>query len=445
MTAFEVPGQRVALVSGADLTIAKRYKALVVNSSGEVVIAGANAVICGVNQREAKLKEAASVMINGVTFGYLGAAVATGANVSTDANGDFITAVAGPIVGVCVFGGASGALGSILLKERRGTQMPQRSQTHIDAALTNLSVAYMQSADNFIADKVFPKVPVQKQSDRYFAYLKEDWFRDEARERAAGSESAGGDYEIDNTPSYFCKKYAYHKDVTEDDRVNSDSPLAPDQDASDFVSQKLLLRRELAWATSYFKAGVWGNELTGGASNDATHLVKWSTSTSTPVVDVDEAKTTIGSTTGYTPNIMVVGPYVFDALKNHPEILDRIKYTQRGIVTTDLLAMLFGVDQFLVAKAVINTASKGAVANTNYLFGSHALLAYAPPRPALKTPSAGYIFTWTGLMGAGSYGNRIVRLPMDQLGLGTERIEGEMAFDMKVVGTDLGFFFNTIV
>ena len=119
--------------------------------------------------------------------------------------------------------------------------MPNRRQSHIDSALTNISVAYMQDSSNFIADKVFPVVPVQKQSDRYFIYKKEDWFRDEAKDRVRGAESAGGDYDIDNTPSYYCNTKAYHKDVTEEDRANSDSPLTPDTDASDFVSQKLLL------------------------------------------------------------------------------------------------------------------------------------------------------------------------------------------------------------
>lgn len=74
--------------------------------------------------------------------------------------------------------------------------MPKAQNIHIDRALTNLSVAYMQSADVFIAGKVFPIVPVQKQSDLFFIYEKEDFFRDEATERAAGTESAGGDYEI---------------------------------------------------------------------------------------------------------------------------------------------------------------------------------------------------------------------------------------------------------
>ena len=68
---------------------------------------------------------------------------------------------------------------------------PGRNSTHIDRALTNISVAYMQSADTFIADKVFPMIPVQKQSDTYFEYDKESFFRDDARERAKGTESAG--------------------------------------------------------------------------------------------------------------------------------------------------------------------------------------------------------------------------------------------------------------
>ena len=33
---------------------------------------------------------------------------------------------------------------------------------HIDAPLTNLTVAFVQDATGFIADKVFPRVPVDK-------------------------------------------------------------------------------------------------------------------------------------------------------------------------------------------------------------------------------------------------------------------------------------------
>jgi hypothetical protein len=324
--------------------------------------------------------------------------------------------------------------------------MPTPQQVHIDQALTNLSVAYIQKEDSFVADKVFPIVPVQKQSDRYFVYKREDFFRDEAQERAAGTESAGGDYGIDNTPSYFARKWAYHKDVTEDERTNADSPLAPDQDATEFVSAKLLLKRETEWAKNYFTSGVWGHEAEGVSQNPSdSQILQWDNADSVPIDDISNAKVQIAQTTGYDPNVLVLGYPVFNALKNHPTILDRIKYTERGIVTADLLAALFEVDKVVVAKAVKNTAPRGASEANEFILGKNALLAYAAPNPGLRQPSAGYIFAWTGLEGAGSYGNRIVRIPMPWLGIGTERIEGEMAFDAKVVGADLGFFFSQVV
>jgi len=323
--------------------------------------------------------------------------------------------------------------------------MPNRAQTHIDHALTNFSVAYMQDETKYIADKVFPQIPVTQQSNRYFVYEKADWFRDEAQERAPATESAGGDYTIDNTPTYFCTKYAYHKDVTEEDRVNTDQPINADQDAVEFTASKLLLRREILWAVKYFNTGIWGTEYAGAAVADPTHVLYWNNPLSTPIEDIRKARTDMSELTGYKPNTLTLGARVYDALCDHPDILDRIKYTQRGIITADMLAAMFEMDKVLVADAIKNTAGKGLTASMSFIFGKHALLSYAPKRPALKMPSAGYTFAWTGLLGAGAYGNRMRRIPMPILGEGVERIEGEMAFDQKLVASDMGCFFYSVV
>ena len=323
--------------------------------------------------------------------------------------------------------------------------MPTMQNAHIDRALTNTSVAYMQDANAFIADKVFPIVKVKRQSDVFFIYNKGDFMRDEAKVRGAASESAGGDYGVEASDPYYCRKHAFHKDVTPEERANYDEPLDADTDASDFVTQKMLIRREMEWATKFFKAGVWGKEIAGGAAVAEGTVVYWDEATSDPIGDITSAAVTMASETSYKPNTLVLSPFVFNALKNHEDILDRIKYTQKGIVTADLLATLFEIEHVYVAWAVVNSASKGAEDNVGFIMGKHALLCYAAPAPALKKPSAGYIFAWTGLEGSGAYGNRIVRLPMDMLGLGTERIEGEIAFDAKQVCADLGVFFKDIV
>ena len=61
---------------------------------------------------------------------------------------------------------------------------PSQSDLHINAPLTNVSIAYLQNSSAYIADKVFPRVPVAKQSDLYIKYSKSDWRRTDAQKRA---------------------------------------------------------------------------------------------------------------------------------------------------------------------------------------------------------------------------------------------------------------------
>ena len=66
---------------------------------------------------------------------------------------------------------------------------PSQSDLHINQPLTNVSIAYLQNSSAYIADKVFPRVPVAKQSDLYIKYSKSDWRRTHAPQRAPGPET----------------------------------------------------------------------------------------------------------------------------------------------------------------------------------------------------------------------------------------------------------------
>lgn len=327
---------------------------------------------------------------------------------------------------------------------------PYSSQIHVDSPLTNMSVAYMQDQKNFIADQVFPIVPVQKKSDRYFIYNKGDFFRDEAEERAAGTESAGGGYDIDNTPSYFARRYAYHKDVTDEDRDNADTPLKPDEDAMQFITQKMLLRREAVFVNNYLTPGKWDTNVGGVTSGETagTSFRKWSDpSASNPGRDVRYLKSIVLGKTGFEPNILTISYDIYSALLDNPAIKDNIKYVM--VANPDkvsaILAQYFDVEKVVVAKSVVNSAAKGAADSINFAISNRALLSYAAPNPGIKVPSAGYIFAWTGLMGSGAYGNRLYKIPAPLRGIDTVRVEGEMFFDSKVVGTDLGAYLSDVI
>ena len=324
--------------------------------------------------------------------------------------------------------------------------MPQPSinSVHVDAILTNISIAYLQNQDNFIADKVFPVIPVDKKSDKFFTYTKNDWFRDEAQRRAGGTESAGGGYGL-STGSYSADVFAFHKDVDDQTLANADAPINPLREATEFVTRRLMLRKEIQWNTDFFTSSIWGNDYAGVAGAPGANQVKqWSDyAASDPIDDIEDAKAGILSTTGMEPNTLVLGYDVFRALKNHPDIVDRIKYTSAQTVTSDMLAAMFDIPRVIVSKGVKATNNEGATAAYTFTSGKKALRCYVAPTPGLLTPSAGYSFSWTGV--SGGIGSTVGVSSFRMESLKADRIEGEMAFDNKVIASDLGWFWDTVV
>lgn len=329
---------------------------------------------------------------------------------------------------------------------------PTVSQVHTAKPLTNIAVAYMQDNDSYIADKIFPIVPVEFQSDLYYKWNKDDFFRDEAQQRADGEESAGSGADL-TTDSYSCKVYALHKDIGDQMRRNADPAVDVETAMSEFLMQKLLIKRDRLFASSYLATGKWATDITGtAATSDATHTIQWSDdANSDPFTDISNGQTVILQNTGQEANVLVLGWPVYQALRKHPLVIDRVKFTMQADaknITPELLAAAFDVDRVVVAKATYNASNKGNATPTySFAVGKVALLCHAAPAPGLMIPSAGYIFGWAGLEGTNSLGISSWSEPVPNRGKpgSTVRVEAEMAFDMKLVGSDLGYFFTSIV
>ena len=337
---------------------------------------------------------------------------------------------------------------------------PSRGDVHINQPLNNISIAYAQKEENFIATRVFPTVPVVKQADAYYVYDRGSFNSDEMVERKPGTETAGGAYEIDSE-TYFARVYGYHKDIAEQVKANEDGPLNSERDTVHFVTRKGLIFREVNWASKYFKTGLWHFEIQGvsvasdataAAAFDATHdtnnkRLKWSDPASTPIEDIRAMCTQVLEETGYEPNVLTLNKRVYDILQDHPDIIARINRGQTpggpAKTTKAALAELFEVEEILVMKAIQNTANAGQDAVHRFIGGNHALLSYRPQSAGLLVPSAGYTFAWTGMMGMSAMGGRIKRFWLDALS--STRVEHELSFDQKIIGVELGVFFKDIV
>lgn len=263
---------------------------------------------------------------------------------------------------------------------------PTYQQIHIDVALTNISVAY--TPGDFIAADVFPNIPVNNISNRYFIYTKADWLRREAQVRAPGTRAARGDYGM-STGQYVCVERAIAKGVPDEMVSNADAPLKPMEDATKWCTNQIMLELEADVSSKAFGSG-W--------SSSATPSVVWSNPSSTPLEDVETGMNTVVGTIGKNANVAVMGRGLWRYVKNHPDLVERIKYTagpnSPAIVTVNAVAALFGVDKLLIGIAINDTAQEGATSSLSYVWGNHCLLAYVTGAASLLEPTAGYIFSY---------------------------------------------------
>ena len=329
---------------------------------------------------------------------------------------------------------------------------PTRGDMHVKAPLTNFSQMYMLKAEMFVAARAFPNTPVSKQANLYTVYNKGDFLRDEAEERSRVTESAGSGYRKSRDP-YYCPVYAFHHDIADEDRVNDDAiPINIERSATDFITQKLLIRRERVFSNAFMGTGKWSTDVTGvsGAAG-ANQIQFWSEAGSDPIEQVASASTMIHEMSGYRPNKMIISRKGWDALKNNDAILSRIMggatTSLPALVKKQLIAAEFEVDEILVMDAVFNDkladATDPNADDIKFIGGKDALLYYAPNTVSPAEPTAGSQFSWTGMFGSSTNGSR-VRMFRHELH-NADRVEGDMAFDYKIVSPDLGYFFSGTV
>ena len=263
------------------------------------------------------------------------------------------------------------------------------SQVHLDVPLTNLTIAYAQEMTNFVADKVFGTVSVDKQSNKFYKYDREGLRHGDVKLLAPRTEVNRVGMSLSND-NYFAEVRGIGMDFDEQELANEDTMLEFRSQGANVLMEKVLIDREVRWADTFFKAGVWGTE--------TTPANLWSDYTlSTPIVDVTNARRAMQlKSGGYKPNVMVVGKAVRDILVNHPDILARLNggatVANTALITDAKLAEIFEVEQFLVMEAVYNDAKEGLADNIDFIGGKHAMLAYKPSSMGLKTPASGAIF-----------------------------------------------------
>lgn len=257
--------------------------------------------------------------------------------------------------------------------------MPTIGQVKRDKLLGNLSAKYRNI--DFIADKVFPFIPVKLDSDLYRVYDRD--FRTYNSERAMGAESNVADFNV-SSASYVLKRKSLKEYIPDPLKENYEiGDLLGD--ATEDLTDKIL--REFERETmNLFTTTSWSQN----ASLAAAALWSANTTVSNPILPVDTGTSAILKNSGMRPTVGMLNHDAFEVLKNHVSILDRVKYTSAEVSET-MIAGLFGLQELLIARAARDTSEEGATSSISYMLDDVFWLG-VKGKPGLKYNGAGATF-----------------------------------------------------
>lgn len=272
------------------------------------------------------------------------------------------------------------------------------------AYLTDYSYALASDDAAFVAGIAASHIPVTQEAGKFNVYPPGYFWRDEAKVRPLGGRPVQVSYAIEDG-NYSAEEWALEHVLDDRTRRNSRNQANLDKNAVRLLTGKQLIRADRLWVEKFFAAGKWGMEVTGVAgAPGANQFLSWNDAASTPISDIEDYKELIRAATGMEPNTLILGANVRKSLKNHPEFIERLKYTSTGAVNNETLSNMFEIENVRVARALYNQADErmpGDPLGEDLVYiadKNAALLAYIDPNPTLDSPTAIASFDWDGLV-----------------------------------------------
>jgi len=261
---------------------------------------------------------------------------------------------------------------------------------HIDVVLTGLSVGLTNLG--FVGDVLFPTVRVRKQSDLYYVFGdRSAWAREALDYRAPGAEANEIPGLQLSTDTYFAQEHALQIGIPDEEVENVDSPLSPFADGTELVTSRLLMGRE--FAIQAFVRDL--NNYPAGMKVTLAGVNQWNDyANSNPISDIKTGRRAMHAQIFREPNLAVIPYQVMSQLEDHPDFIERIKYSQAGVLTMDIIATMIGIPRVIVPGLGVNSANIGQTASIGYLWGKDVVLAWVPDRAGLRLPAFGYEFVW---------------------------------------------------
>ena len=308
----------------------------------------------------------------------------------------------------------------------------------IDPVLS--SIARQYKADGFVYDQLAPSISVAARSGQYptfSGFFGDDSDADSLQpvDDRAPTPEVSFDW---STDTYLAQDFRLKATITPTERSQAQAigdPLHLDRSKLDHLLTRMAIRREVRLAAALRATGN-GGQLTGGSASPSN---KWGVDAATIEADVTTGALAVRAKIGFPTNVMAMDWKVAVTVAQQQDIRELIKYTVPGerILAGgyELPPVLFGHSP-LIARAIRNTAKKGATESLSPVWDDHVRLLYVAPNAAWGIPSTAYAFR-APVNGANGQTQVVDRWNSDDPPV--ENIRAWEAVDEKVCGPDGGY------
>ena len=265
------------------------------------------------------------------------------------------------------------------------------SDVRVDQRLSNVLMAYTNQ--QYIAGQIFPTIFTDIRTG-LIPVLGTSHFRIYDTRRALYDESSHRmQFEISTDLTYKIQDFDLDQYLPDQLLEEQKKPFNLRRDAGFSIMQAMMLERENALAALFTSTAIITNNTTLSGTDQWTDKVN-----SDPSDDVETGRTTIFNAIGREANSIYMNRTVFNALKYHPQFLNRVtgieKLTPSQVI--NLIKDLWEVENVFVGKNIKVNSNEGQTVTKTQVWGDDVVLFYRAPRASLYEPSFGYNFMIKG-------------------------------------------------
>lgn len=259
--------------------------------------------------------------------------------------------------------------------------MSASANLRVDSILTQHTEMLRNKPNAYIADRVLPVAPVNNATGSFYRVTNGFGFSTNGyAKRTAGARFPNITVDVTKVTAYTLAESGVETAVDDIQRDIAGEELFDLQLAgTERCWADAMIARELDCASTVFSTATFASYTAAlSAAN------QWSDDNSDIIGKIAEITDTVTQNCGHSgPELtLVVGGAVWQKMKRHPQLIDRMKYTSaNGVLTTVQVASLLDVKEILVGRGVYNNAAEGAAASRAFIWGKFALLAHIEPNP----------------------------------------------------------------